>query len=161
MYAADPAVASDGHGIVQLAISLGAGGIITSIIGGILSRRTTAAQVDKTRSESRGDDADAAAVLAGSAASLMRPMRDEMDRQAKQIQRQSKKIDEQSEKIDEMSSMLTQVRADIGAASDREQMHVRQLNAYRAWAERASKLLSEAGIQIDPPPEWPFMAPNS
>lgn len=121
---------------VVLAIAgTSAAGIIAK---SLFDRRKTSAEARKTDADGNGAQATAAAVLTGSALTLLGPMREEIKRLGVQ-------------QLADVTRIVKLERT-VEESQQRERGHVRQLTAYRKWIDTASKLLAERGIPIDPPP---------
>lgn len=132
MFAADPgAGATTGQLLVQFALAVVATGFLTAIATAFFSRKKTSAEV-------RGSEISAAAVLTGANLTLLKRMDEDLSKM--------------SNRQEQLEVEVAALRQQVDEGQERERGHVRQLTAYRSWIVTASKKLSDAGIQIDPPP---------
>lgn len=127
--------------LVQLVVTLGGSGVVVAVIQSVTSRRRTRAEAVRTYAEGDGAIATAAKTTVDTTVALLVPMREEMVRLAARVAQQDKEMDKQNAEI-------ALLRAEVRAGHGRDSL----LQAYTAWARRATEKLSAAGIPIDPPP---------
>lgn len=149
--APDPvATATTGQLVIQALLTLSLGSVLSAVAAAFLSRRKTKADVRKTEADTSGAEMSAASVLSGSAVALIQPMREELARL--------------NVRVTDQDTAISTLRRSVEESQERERGHVRQLTAYRRWIEKASRLLAERGIPIEPPPHddslWPPLPPS-
>jgi hypothetical protein len=131
--------------VIQLLVALGASGVITAILTAIFSRRKTRAEARKTDSESGGVQAQAAATLTGSALSLIQPMQAQLDRLSKRVTVLEEEQEASRAREAELTEQLADAKAKL-ARSEAERVEDRE------WMQLAYSLMTEAGMDIEPPP---------
>lgn len=145
--------------IIQLLVAIGASGVIGTILTAVLSRRKTQAETRKLDGENAGAHAQAAATLTGSALSLIAPQQAQIERQEAQIERQDSQLEEQRQQIRELAERIDKLELDRERSHKRETELTNELADTRnalgdlhAWALAAWALITQAGLDIDPPP---------